>query len=551
MKRCLGFWVFLALMLLGCDRDAPPPAIAAPVAAPDVTLGKRVAASCFACHGGDGVNARGGAPFIAGQPAEYLLNALRAYAKGDRDHEAMKTAVAALNEVEIKAVAGYYAGLTSPWKAARPRDDKLLAEGKAASKACQSCHGADGNSTRAATPSLAGLPRPYIESALHDYFSGKRRDPVMGFFKHALDAKTTEAIAAYFAAQRRVKSTVPSQGGAAAGKVLAARCAGCHGRTGSTPHPAMPSLAGHNAEYLFQAVTAYRDGLRRHDLMRQAVAGLSDKQARELAAYYASQPPLLFSTAGGFDPLGEAERIASSCSACHGGAGEPALRGVPALAGLHPVYLASAIKAYRDGERKHAMMNLLVAYLSDADIEKLSFYFAGQTPSPVAPARTGDAAAGEVLSVACSGCHGERGVSTAAGTPSLAGQDALYFAKAMQAYAGGERELEEMQNAVKELSPQAREDLAAYFAAQPAPQLEVKAFEAPEILAQKCDRCHGERGYSRDPAKPRLAGQAEVYLLNALQAYKNGTRVSSAMHAMSDVLRLVEMQAIAAYYARQ
>lgn len=550
MQRYLGVWILLALMLAGCEREAPPP-VSTPEPTADVTLGKRLAANCAACHGRDGVNARSGAPFIAGQHADYLISAIHAYAQGGRDHGEMKAAVAALSEAEIEAVAAYYASLANPWKAVGPTDDKRVATGKVASKVCQSCHGENGNSTHAATPSLAGLPRAYIESALHDYFTGKRGDPVMGFFKHALDAKTTEAIAAYFAAQRRVKSPLPLHDEPAAGKRLSARCAGCHGRTGSTPHPAIPSLAGHNADYLFKASTAYRDGARSHAMMREAVAHLSDKQARALAAYYASQRPEQFSTGDGFDPLGEAERIAASCGACHGGADAAALPGVPGLAGLQPAYLTSAITAYRAGERKHAMMNLLVGYLSDADIEKLSFYYAGQAPTPAAPARKGDAAAGEALSVACTGCHGERGLSTKADTPSLAGQDAAYLVKAMQAYASGARAVADMQKAVKELDAQAPEDLAAYFAAQTPVRIEVRAFEAPEVLARKCDRCHGERGYSGDPAKPRLAGQLEPYLLDALRAYKSGGRVSSTMHAMSDVLRLVEMQAIAAYYARQ
>ncbi len=76
--------------------------------------------------------------------------------------------------------------------------------------------------------------------------------------------------------------------------------------------------------------------------------------------------------------------------------------------------------------------------------------------------------------------------------------------------------------------------------------------ESPEFLIkERCDRCHGERGFSTNPGKPRLAGQSEAYLVVAMQEYQDGSRSSQTMHAMADVLSLLEIKAVAAYYARQ
>ena len=75
--------------------------------------------------------------------------------------------------------------------------------------------------------------------------------------------------------------------------------------------------------------------------------------------------------------------------------------------------------------------------------------------------------------------------------------------------------------------------------------------ENPIELSAKCDRCHGENGFSAVLNIPRIGGQIESYLVKSLQAYKGATRTNSAMHAMSDVLSDLEINAIAKYYSGQ
>lgn len=67
---------------------------------------------------------------------------------------------------------------------------------------------------------------------------------------------------------------------------------------------------------------------------------------------------------------------AAVCSACHGAEGISVLPDYPNLAGQKVKYLESSIKAYRDGQRKHAVMSPMAAGLSDADIQDLAAYFA-------------------------------------------------------------------------------------------------------------------------------------------------------------------------------
>lgn len=72
---------------------------------------------------------------------------------------------------------------------------------------------------------------------------------------------------------------------------------------------------------------------------------------------------------------------AATCAACHGGDGNSIAAMYPNLAGQHAQYLASAIKAYRDGQRSggmSAMMAPMVANLSDQDAADLAAYFSQQ-----------------------------------------------------------------------------------------------------------------------------------------------------------------------------
>lgn len=74
--------------------------------------------------------------------------------------------------------------------------------GKQKSAVCQSCHGADGNSTDAQFPRLAGQHADYLVKVLKDYKSGERKNPIMAGFVANLSEQDMEDLAAYYAAQK-------------------------------------------------------------------------------------------------------------------------------------------------------------------------------------------------------------------------------------------------------------------------------------------------------------------------------------------------------------
>jgi cytochrome c553 len=69
------------------------------------------------------------------------------------------------------------------------------------------------------------------------------------------------------------------------------------------------------------------------------------------------------------------------CAACHGANGVSVSDTIPNLAGQRGAYLATQLKAWKDGSRKNAIMNAIGAQLSDDDIANVAAHFAAQPPA--------------------------------------------------------------------------------------------------------------------------------------------------------------------------
>lgn len=78
-------------------------------AAGDVAAGAAKAASCAACHGGDGNAPIADYPKLAGQERKYLLHTLRAYQSGVRANAIMAAQTATLTEQDLQDLAAYFA----------------------------------------------------------------------------------------------------------------------------------------------------------------------------------------------------------------------------------------------------------------------------------------------------------------------------------------------------------------------------------------------------------------------------------------------------------
>jgi cytochrome c553 len=179
------------------------------------------------------------------------------------------------------------------------------------------------------------------------------------------------------------------KGDAATGAAKAAACVACHGPDGNSSNPDWPKLAGQNATYLVNQLTAFKSGARKNPIMAGQVATLVDQDMRDLAVHFAAQKqspgvasPDSVKTAEKLYRAGDATRGLPGCAGCHGpkGTGNPGA-GYARIGGQQSAYTATQLKSFRAGERKAGdngqMMAAVAVKLSDAEIEALASYVGG------------------------------------------------------------------------------------------------------------------------------------------------------------------------------
>jgi cytochrome c553 len=181
----------------------------------------------------------------------------------------------------------------------------------------------------------------------------------------------------------------PAKGQSIANRV----CAACHGADGNSPTPANPKLAGQVPEYIQKQLGNFKSASgkkpeRENPIMGGMAAGLSPDDMRDVAAYFAAQPPKP-GVARRPETLALGRKIwrggdlgkgLPACAGCHGagGAGLPAQ--YPRLAGQYPEYIETQLKAFRAGERRNdtnRMMQSIAAKMSDPEIRAVADYIFG------------------------------------------------------------------------------------------------------------------------------------------------------------------------------
>ena len=166
---------------------------------------------------------------------------------------------------------------------------------------------------------------------------------------------------------------------------------------------------------------------------------------------------------------------------------------------------------------------------------------------------------GAIKSITCAACHGVAGNSRSAAMPIIAGLDAAYFKRQIEAYAGGKRLSAEMEPYAKQVLDLGVDDVAAYFASrrrEPTPVTSpADAIARGSNAAAQCAICHGAQGQG-DAAKgiPSLAGQAPGYLREQMLLFKADRRIPGdpALAAVKAMLRTIPDETfvdLAAYYS--
>jgi cytochrome c553 len=179
--------------------------------------------------------------------------------------------------------------------------------GTRALEQCVRCHGYDGmGNETGAFPYLAGQQQAYLYASLKSYAANRRASGIMQPIAAGLDDAVIRELAQYFATVTprlaptpgEMPDADPARGAATALNGIARKgvpaCRHCHGPGRTAGHPAFPRLQGQGYDYLVTQLALWRDGVRGGSvyapLMTEIANGLDDRELRDVAAYYASQP---------------------------------------------------------------------------------------------------------------------------------------------------------------------------------------------------------------------------------------------------------------------
>ena len=180
-----------------------------------------------------------------------------------------------------------------------------------------------------------------------------------------------------------------AEGNAVAGKEKSQVCQGCHGEDGNSYGPDWPNLASQHTSYLTKQIHNFQKGVRVNETMNGMVAGLSEQDIQDIAAYFSSQAVKPSTSEADSEIIKTGRKIykggnrysgVPACAGCHGpnavGNGPAAF---PYLAGQNPTYLVKTLKDFRSGARANdpnEIMRNITAKLTDNEITAVATYVA-------------------------------------------------------------------------------------------------------------------------------------------------------------------------------
>lgn len=337
---------------------------------------------------------------------------------------------------------------------------------------CMACHGPEAEGQQALhAPSLRLQEDWYLQAQLEKFRAGARgahRDDTTGspmrLTATVLDDDKIRDVVAYVVSLGH-KGLPPTQhslaGDATRGQTLYATCAACHGADGrGNPALRAPGLAGQWDWYLARQLHKFRSGVRGSDprdvygaQMAPFAKSLPDDEAIvDVIAYLRTLPPPQPEKPPAAADLDHGAREFQLCASCHGdqGQGNTAFH-APALGAQGNWYVVRQLQNFRRGVRGGepsdvfgTQMRALLANVDDQTILDLAAHVAALPPRARTEGLTvvgADLALGKQIHVkTCSPCHGKAGEGNRVlSAPALAGQDAAYLVRQLDAFRRGLR----------------------------------------------------------------------------------------------------------------
>jgi cytochrome c553 len=182
---------------------------------------------------------------------------------------------------------------------------------------CEHCHGAEGFSSRAATPNLAGMDKLALWKQLQDFRTRKRIAQPMNPIAQSLSLKDVADVVAYYSMlpifydpedKRAFPQSAPEPVQASSAQRLISfgdgergipPCQACHGPVAY--RPGAPSLTTQNAEYVLEQLEGFASRTRANDIneaMRTIARLLTEDERHALAEYYGAGLAMQAGSAG-------------------------------------------------------------------------------------------------------------------------------------------------------------------------------------------------------------------------------------------------------------
>jgi len=176
---------------------------------------------------------------------------------------------------------------------------------------------------------------------------------------------------------------------------------------------------------------------------------------------------------------------AATCVACHqadgSGMNNEGAESWPRLTGLHPEYIVTQLKDFKEGRRTNASMQPFANMLDDDQLGDVAAYYASLEVTAAEPVEASDELLerGRELAmngdwdryiVACVSCHGPGNHGVGSTFPNIAGQHPAYIVTQLQAWKDGEREndpLGLMKSIAKRMTQEDMQAVAAWLGQQP------------------------------------------------------------------------------------
>jgi cytochrome c553 len=159
-----------------------------------------------------------------------------------------------------------------------------------------------------------------------------------------------------------------------------APCLACHGESGRSETPAVPSLGAQPVNFLLIQLYMFREKLRQVEPMTAAAQGLSDEELRQFSTFISKLPPPNSQADPPDAARMERGRVLAQthrCAFCH----QPDFSGreqMPRLASQREDYLVKTLRAYKSNARRgyDASMAEVLYPIKDDEIPDLAYYLA-------------------------------------------------------------------------------------------------------------------------------------------------------------------------------